>query len=77
MRTPICDFVEKYSQSGVLRLHMPGHKGSLFLGIEDRDITEVDGADVLYSSCGVIAESQKNASELFGSGKTVYSAEGS
>ena len=77
MRTPICDFVEKYANDGILRLHMPGHKGSPFLGIEERDITEVEGADVLYSSCGIIEESQKNASELFGSGKTVYSAEGS
>lgn len=77
MRTPICDFVEKYANDGILRLHMPGHKGSPFLGIEERDITEVEGADVLYSSCGIIEESQKNASLLFGSGKTVYSAEGS
>ncbi len=77
MKTPICDFVENYAQKGDLRLHMPGHKGIPFLGIEDRDITEVDGADVLYSADGIIAESEKNASELFGSGKTKYSTEGS
>lgn len=77
MKTPICDFVENYAQKGGLRLHMPGHKGIPFLGIEDRDITEVDGADVLYSPEGIIAESESYASELFGSGKTVYSTEGS
>ena len=77
MRTPICDFVEKYIREDNLRLHMPGHKGVSFLGIENRDITEVDGADVLYSANGIIAESEKNASELFGSAKTVYSTEGS
>ena len=77
MRTPICDFVERYAAKGDLRLHMPGHKGISFLGIEGRDITEVEGADVLYSADGIIAESEKNASMLFGSAKTVYSAEGS
>ena len=77
MKTPICDFVEKYAREGNLRLHMPGHKGIPFLGVEDRDITEVDGADVLYSPDGIIAESESYATELFGSGKTVYSTEGS
>jgi arginine/lysine/ornithine decarboxylase len=56
---------------------MPGHKGVSFLGVEDRDITEVEGADVLYSPSGIIAESQDNATVLFESGKTVYSTEGS
>ena len=77
MKTPICDFVENYARKGKLRLHMPGHKGIPFLGVEDRDITEVEGADVLYSPDGIIAESEKYAAELFGSGKTVYSTEGS
>ncbi len=77
MKTPICDFVEKYAREGSLRLHMPGHKGVPLLGIEDRDITEIDGADVLYNSSGVIADSEKNASLLFGSAKTLYSTEGS
>ena len=77
MKTPICDFVENYAREGKLRLHMPGHKGIPFLGVEERDITEVEGADVLYVAEGIIAESEKYASELFGSGKTVYSAEGS
>ncbi len=77
MKTPICDFVSEYVREDKLRLHMPGHKGVPFLGVENRDITEVDGADVLYSADGIIAESEKNASELFGSGKTKYSTEGS
>ena len=52
---------------------MPGHKGKKYGG----DITEIHGADVLYSSKGIIAESQKNAAEMFGSYRTFYSAEGS
>lgn len=77
METPICDFVEAYAGSDSLRLHMPGHKGKSFLGMEKSDITEIEGADVLYSAEGIIAESCLNASALFQSGKTLYSTEGS
>lgn len=77
MDTPICDFVKNYIACGADRLHMPGHKGKSVLGMERLDITEVDGADVLYSANGIIKQSEQNASALFGSAKTVYSAEGS
>ena len=55
---------------------MPGHKGTCFLGMEHLDITEIDGADSLYEASGIIAQSEANASQLFGC-KTLYSAEGS
>lgn len=77
MDTPICDFVREYSRSAKLRLHMPGHKGKAFLGFESLDITEIDGADVLYHADGIIKKSEENASALFGTAKTVYSTEGS
>ena len=77
MNTPICDFVRAYRESGALRLHMPGHKGRALLGPEPMDITEIPGADVLYHARGVIRESEENASALFGSARTLYSAEGS
>ncbi|MEE0967831.1 MAG: aminotransferase class V-fold PLP-dependent enzyme [Clostridia bacterium] len=76
MNTPICDFVNRYAESGVVRLHMPGHKGASILGFEKYDITEIEGADSLYEARGIIAESEKNASELFGC-YTYYSTEGS
>lgn len=76
-RTPICDFVKAYQQQKPLRLHMPGHKGQVFTGPEAADITEIDGADVLYSAQGIICESEQNAGELFETGRTLYSAEGS
>ncbi len=75
--TPICDFVDSYCKSNVSRLHMPGHKGKSLLGFEQRDITEIDGADSLYLANGIIKQSEENASYLFGSGKTIYSTEGS
>jgi len=77
MNTPICDFVSAYENASPLRLHMPGHKGMAVLGMEGRDITEVDGADVLYSARGIIRQSEENAASLFGTGLTLYSAEGS
>lgn len=75
MTTPICDFMQKYADSDAVRLHMPGHKG--VLGVEKYDITEISGADVLYSATGIIAESENNAASLFGSKRTLYSTEGS
>ncbi len=77
MKTPIADFVKKYTQSGFSRFHMPGHKGKSFLGCEKLDITEIDGADVLGSADGIIYESEKNASKLFKTAHTFYLAEGS
>lgn len=76
MDTPICDFVSKYAKSDALRAHMPGHKGKSFIGIEPFDLTEIDGADDLFNADGIIAESEKNASEIFGA-NTFYSTEGS
>lgn len=77
MTTPIVDFVNKYMEAGFARFHMPGHKGKAFLGPEPYDITEIDGADVLYSADGIINESENNVSALFDTAHTFYSAEGS
>ena len=77
MKTPIADFIRDYAASDTLRLHVPGHKGRGPLGCEAQDITEIKGADSLFEACGIIAESEENASALFGSGRTLYSAEGS
>lgn len=76
MKAPICDFVKEYAKSNSLKLHMPGHKGKELLGFESLDITEIDGADSLYEASGIIAESEANASTIFGC-DTYYSTEGS
>ncbi len=75
MNTPICDFVRQYAAGNILRLHMPGHKGQVFLGPEPLDLTEIYGADSLYEADGIIARSEENASALFGC-DTLYSTEG-
>lgn len=77
MNTPIVDFVTEYADRSRARFHMPGHKGKSFLGCEPYDITEIFGADTLYSADGIINESENNASELFGTAHTFYSTEGS
>lgn len=77
MNTPVADFVRAYASSGISRLHMPGHKGNSFLGCEALDITEIAGADALYEAEGILAESEQNAAGLFGSGRTLFSTEGS
>lgn len=76
MKTPIYDFLVRYKKSGVSRFHMPGHKGVGRFAVA-LDVTEIDGADVLYHASGIIAESEANASELFNTGHTFYSTEGS
>ena len=73
--TPIVDFVRRYAQSGTSRLHMPGHKGQSLLGFEPWDITEIKGADELYGADGIIAQSEANATRLFGTVHTYYSTE--
>lgn len=81
MNTPIYDFLEKYSHSETLRCHMPGHKGKAFFpeisALYSLDITEIKGADSLFEADGIIAESEKNASSLYGTAGTVFSANGS
>ena len=77
MKTPIFDFVKEYSETGTTRFHMPGHKGASVIGVEKYDITEISGADVLYSADGIIHESENNLSSLYGTAHSFYSTEGS
>ena len=77
MKTPIADFVFAYQVSKASRFHMPGHKGKALLGAEPWDITEIDGADVLYSANGIIEESEDITSSLFHTAHSFFSAEGS
>lgn len=76
-KTPIYDFVKKYGKENNVRFHMPGHKGIESLGCEKYDITEIHGADSLFEADGIIAESEKNLSDIFGSRSSFYSTEGS
>ena len=79
---PICNFVDGYARSGISRFHMPGHKGRIGSddirdGILPYDITEIAGADSLYEADGIIAESEADATALFGTEASFFSVEGS
>ncbi|MCR4755922.1 MAG: PLP-dependent transferase [Lachnospiraceae bacterium] len=73
-KSPIKDFVENYASSNFVRLHMPGHKGEY--GYKE-DITEISGAASLYEEEGIIQESEKNVSVIFGTRRSFYGTEGS
>lgn len=77
MITPVYDFVQTYLEKNPVRFHMPGHKGKGILGCEIRDITEIEGADVLSVPNGILEKSQHTAAELFQTDATFYSTEGS
>ena len=77
MTTPIFDFIKAYSERKSTRFHMPGHKGVSQLGCESFDITEISGADVLYSADGIIHASECNLSSIYGTSHSFYSTEGS
>jgi len=81
MNTPIYDYLAKYSESGFLRMHMPGHKGrsseNILSKVYPLDITEITDAGNLFENDGIISESEKNASRIFGTKATFYSVGGS
>ncbi len=79
MITPIYNFLNKYADSETVRLHMPGHKGKSIADFSafKYDITEINGADSLFESDSIIAESEENTSRLYKTAKTCYSAGGS
>ena len=68
MKTPVYDFLKQYAESGMVRLHMPGHKGKLpyemLREISQYDITEIAGADSLFEAGGILAQSEENAAML-------------
>lgn len=81
MKTPIYDFLVKYSDKETTRLHMPGGKGKVSINpisiCFPFDITEIKGADSLYDADGIILQSETNTAALYGSLKTIFSTGGS
>lgn len=77
--TPIHDFLIKNKQDCKVRCYMPGHKGYE----HPLDITEIEGADSLFESDpfsdnrGIIGQSERIASRIFGTEQTLYSCAGS
>lgn len=87
-RAPIVEALKNYVQDGVIRFHMPGHKGGLHLqenllfdwlggGIFSADVTNVPGMDDLHQTDGVIKEAQDLAARAFGADSTYFLINGS
>ena len=81
---PILDFLTGYTESGISRLHMPGHKGRAPEGYPEFlreavpfDLTEIKGADELYEPEGIIEASEERTAALYHAGASCYSAGGS
>ncbi|ACV64669.1 Orn/Lys/Arg decarboxylase major region [Desulfofarcimen acetoxidans DSM 771] len=84
---PIINALKKYINDGVIRFHMPGHKGRAdntsclkgFLGgkVLAADVTNVPGMDDLHQTQGVIKESQSIAASVYGADKTYFLINGS
>ena len=71
METPIADFVRRYADSGMIRAHMPGHKGSFLpvpelQSIAPLDVTEVEPTGDLFSGGEPFDTAQKLWAERFG-----------
>lgn len=83
----ITDYLLRHQATNPVSFHMPGHKGSrLFrrLGydafldnIVDIDITEIPGADNLFQTEGIIAETMARYRRLYGSRQTYLLINGS
>lgn len=75
------DQLKAYGESDFYGFHMPGHKRNeqLFNSVlpYQLDITEIDGFDDLHHSTGVLAESQRRASELYMAEETHFLVNGS
>lgn len=83
MNTPVYTYLVNYAKTHSVRPHMPGHKGrppfaeNSLENLYSLDITEIEGADSLFEADGIIAESERNAAELFKTAGTFYSCSGS
>ncbi|MHB8156747.1 MAG: aminotransferase class I/II-fold pyridoxal phosphate-dependent enzyme, partial [Desulfocucumaceae bacterium] len=87
IKAPIVDAVKKYIADGIVRFHMPGHKGVPTTGslignlLGDRvfaaDVTNVPGMDDLHGVKGVIKVAQELAAGTFGADFTYFLINGS
>ncbi len=86
-RAPIWETLTGYARSGIYGFHTPGHKGGRFAAPEilalvgkrglELDLPAMTGTDNTFHPTGCVLEAQRLASDLFGSGETIYLSAGS
>lgn len=80
---PLTTFLEKYRNSGTIRVHMPGHKGRslpefpALAHLYAWDITEIHGADSLFEAEGILLQGEQRTAAVYGSGACCWSVGGS
>lgn len=84
--TPLLDTILEYAEKGIIRFHMPGHKGGY--GAHPRllealgpkalrmDVTGVNGMDDLHQPSEAICHAQNLAARLFGADHTFFLVNG-
>jgi len=80
IKMPIYNFLHNHKQKKAISFHMPGHKGGRgfdgispeFYNMGPYDITEIEGADNLHHSEGIIEEAQVRAAKLYNSKHTFF-----
>ena len=84
----IADFLNRNAEAGNVSFHMPGHKGrsalydeagygQLLRNAAAYDITEIPGADSLFSPRGALRNVMDNYAELYGARHTELLVNGS
>ena len=76
--------LKEYVSSGILPMHMPGHKRKVPKEIEEMmtdiyemDLTEVEGTDNLHDATGIIKDSMEFTKNIYKTNKTYYLINGS
>ncbi|MDR0964099.1 MAG: PLP-dependent transferase, partial [Clostridium sp.] len=68
--------LDDYSKSGILRAHMPGHKGKSIAqmppNLSALDVTEVAHFDDLHDATGILATCQQRAAALYGAQNSFF-----
>lgn len=80
MNTPLTNAIRQLVEQDFSRFHTPGHKGrelDLLSPVTPYDLTEVRGADSLYSPDGPITEMERLYTGLYRTGGSFLSAGGS
>lgn len=79
MTAPVYDFLENLSKKNPYPFHMPGHKRQKLyeMPLFDFDITEIDGADNLHKSEGIIKQAQQLMAKTVGAKESFFIVNGS
>ncbi|MDR0963599.1 MAG: PLP-dependent transferase [Clostridium sp.] len=70
------NLLHEYAKSGILRAHMPGHKGKSIAqmpaNLSEIDVTEVAHFDDLHDANGILANCQQKAAALYGAQNSFF-----